>query len=290
MNNVRLAPLSYRLGVEVLDVEIAAPMSDAVFGEIHRAFLDHDGLMLFRDQRISREQHVAFSRRFGELDTHDAVPLDRHPDHHEVLIVANEAVVENQNNDRYVGQTWHSDLASSLRPAMGSLLRAVTVPPIGGDTMFTNMYAAYEALSDSMKRIVSGLHGVYVRERKDLSVEWQAKNRDINPPVAQPVVRVHPETGRKALYIGEKVKTFEGMSAEESRPLIEFLVRHATRPQFVYRHRWRADDLLMWDNRCTMHLALGDFDPSKRRHLERTTVVGTPSGHFCNTESIAIGA
>ena len=111
------APLSYRLGMQVLDVDLGAPMSDAAFGQVHRAFLDSGGLLLFPGQAICREQHIAFSRRFGELDAYDAVPLGRHPQLHEILIVANEQVVENQNNDRYLGQNWHSDLASSLRPA-----------------------------------------------------------------------------------------------------------------------------------------------------------------------------
>jgi taurine dioxygenase len=101
----------------------------------------------------------------------------------------------------------------------------------------------------------------------------------ISPPIAQPVVRVHPETGRKALYLGEKVKRFDGMTEEESKPLIEYLNRHATKPEFVYRHQWRQGDILIWDNRCTMHQALGDFDESQLRHMERTTVMGTPSGY-----------
>ncbi|MDB5942337.1 MAG: TauD/TfdA family dioxygenase [Ramlibacter sp.] len=279
--SIKTAPLSYGLGVEVLDVDLASPMSDAVFGEIRQAFLAHDGLLLLRNQAITREQHIAFSRRFGDLDTHDAVPLDRHPQYHELLMVANEPVVEGLSNGRYIGQQWHSDLAPSLRPAMGSLLRAVQVPSAGGDTMFTNMYAAYDGLSEGMKKLVADLHGVHVRGRKNVSAEWEANNRRINPPVAQPVVRVHPETGRKALYIGEAVQTFEAMTQEESRPIIDFLIRHATRPQFGYRHRWRNNDIVMWDNRCTMHLALGDYDQSQRRHLERTTVLGTPSGHIC---------
>lgn len=105
------------------------------------------------------------------------------------------------------------------------------------------------------------------------------EQKRINPPIAQPVVRIHPETGRKALYLGEKVKRFDGMTEEESRPLIDFLNRHATRPEFLYRHQWRAGDILAWDNRCTMHQALGDFDETQRRHMERTTVLGTPSGY-----------
>jgi len=110
-------------------------------------------------------------------------------------------------------------------------------------------------------------------------VEHRAEQKRINPPVAQPVVRVHPETGKKALYISEKVKRFDGMTEDESRPLVEYLVRHATRPEFVYRHQWRKNDIVVWDNRNTMHQALGDFDETQLRHMERTTVLGTPSGY-----------
>jgi taurine dioxygenase len=173
-------------------------------------------------------------------------------------------------------------MSFTLVPSLGSLLRAVEVPPVGGDTMFANMYLAYEALSDGMRRMIDGLHGIHHAERKraDLaSAEWNAQKKVLNPPVAQAIVRVHPETGRKALYIGEKVKRLEGFTEEESQPLIRFLIAHATRPQFLYRHTWQPDDLLIWDNRCTMHIALGDYDPSLGRHLERTTVLGTPSGH-----------
>ena len=128
------------------------------------------------------------------------------------------------------------------------------------------------------------LHAIHLSgTRKMNNAEGGAMRRQqqmrINPPIAQPVVRVHPETGRKALYLGEKVRRFDGMTEEESKPLIDYLNRHATRPEFVYRHRWRADDILAWDNRCTMHQALGDFDETQRRHMERTTVRGTPSGY-----------
>jgi taurine dioxygenase len=228
---------------------------------------------------MTREQHIEFSRAFGDLDTHEVVPKDRHPLYHELLIVANKPVVPGQESDKAIGLSWHSDLVSSLRPALGSLLRAVQMPSAGGDTMFTNMYAAYETLSPAMQGMLEGLHAVYMRERKGGSAEWLTQHRQLNPPVAQPVVRVHPENGRKALYVGETARFFEGMTAAESRPLLEYLVKHATQPTFVYRHRWQTNDLLMWDNRCTMHLALGDYDRSKLRHMERTTLLGTPCGH-----------
>ena len=175
-------------------------------------------------------------------------------------------------------------MSFTTRPALGSLLRSFAVPEVGGDTLFANMYLAYETLSDGMKKLIADLHAIHLSGTRKVAntatgILRAEEQRRINPPVAQPVVRVHPETGRKALYLGEKVKRFEGMTEEESRPLIDYLNRHATRPEFVYRHQWRAHDILAWDNRCTMHQALGDFDETQLRHLERTTVLGTPSGH-----------
>jgi taurine dioxygenase len=135
-----------------------------------------------------------------------------------------------------------------------------------------------------MKQFIEGLHGIHLSGTRKLAndntgVVRAEEQKRINPPVAQPVVRVHPETGRKALYIGEKVKRFDGWTEEESQPVIEFLVRHATRPEFLYRHQWRKNDIVAWDNRCVMHQALGDFDETQLRHMERTTVLGTPSGY-----------
>ncbi len=279
--SVTVRPLSHALGAEILGVGLAKPLSNAQFDQIHRTFLEK-GILLFRDQEITREQHIAFSRRFGELDTHESLPRDRHPDYPELLLVTNVPKENGQPSDsKYTGQQWHSDLSFTPVPSLGSLLRGITIPPVGGDTMFTNMYRAYDTLSDGMKKLLDGLHAIHTGSRKivDLSSDRATEQKKLNPPIAQPVVRVHPETGRKALYIGDKVSCFVGMTEEESRPLIEYLVKHATRPQFVYRHQWRANDIVLWDNRCTMHIALGDYEDGEIRHLERTTVKGTPSGY-----------
>ncbi|HEY4342441.1 MAG TPA: TauD/TfdA family dioxygenase [Steroidobacteraceae bacterium] len=286
---IEFRPLSYALGAEVQGVDLRVPCSDSQWREIHDGFLKY-GILLFRGQQITREQHIAFSRRFGELDRHESLPVDRDPTHPELLMVTNDAKADGgPSNSRYTGQMWHSDMSFTLAPALGSLLRGLDVPPVGGDTLFANMYMAYDTLSPRYKDLISGLYGVHHSERKksDLSAQWEAENRRLNPPVAQPVVRMHPETKRKALYIGEKVKSFEGMTSEESGPIISFLIAHATRPHFVYRHQWTPNDLLIWDNRCTSHLALGDYDPKYRRHLERTTVLGTPSGHVASLEVTA---
>jgi taurine dioxygenase len=272
--------LSHALGAEVRDVDLRQEMRADDFAAIHQAFLDH-GILLFRGQQLTREQHIAFSRRFGELDDNDRSP-DTDPKYPELTIVTTRPKTDGSPSEsRYTGQVWHSDLCHSLVPAMGSLLRCVELPGVGGDTMFANMYLAYDTLSDGMKKIVESLHGIHMRKRKfvDVSAE-RAEFLKRQRPVAQPAVRVHPETGRKTLYIGEKVRQFVGLTPEESQPLLDYLNRHATRAQFVYRHRWQKDDIVMWDNRCTMHLAVGDFDSNSGiRHMERTTVKGTPSGY-----------
>jgi len=281
---LKLRKLSYALGAEVCDVDVGRPMSEQAFGEIYRAFLDH-GILLFRGQDITREQHIEFSRRFGELDRHDALPRDRRKDHPELLMVTNEPKPDGSPSDtQYTGRQWHSDMSFTTAPSLGSLLKSYAVPEVGGDTLFANMYLAYDTLSAGMKKLIAGLHGIHLSGTRKLAndttgVTRAEEQKRINPPVAQPVVRVHPETGRKALYIGEKVKRFDGMTEEESEPLIDYLVRHATRPEFLYRHQWRKNDILAWDNRCVMHQALGDFDEAQLRHMERTTVLGTPSGY-----------
>jgi taurine dioxygenase len=281
---LKLRRLSHALGAEVCEVDIRRPMSETQFGEIYKAFLAH-GILLFREQDITREQHIEFSRRFGELDHHAALPRDRHPDFPELLRVSNERNPDGSPSDtRYTGRQWHSDMSFTTRPALGSLLRCFAVPEVGGDTLFASMYMAYDTLSEGMKKLIANLHGIHMSGTRKIAntttgILRAEEQRRINPPIAQPVVRAHPETGHKALYLGEKVKCFDGMTEEESRPLIDYLNHHATRPEFVYRHHWRANDIIVWDNRCTMHQALGDFDETQLRHLERTTVLGTPSGY-----------
>jgi len=281
---LKLRKLSYALGAEVCDVDVSRPMSETDFGEIYQAFLDH-GILLFRNQDITREKHIEFSRRFGDLDRHDALPRDRHPDYPELLLVTNRPNPDGSPSDsRYTGRQWHTDMSFTTRPSLGSLLKCYEVPEVGGDTLFANMYLAYESLSEGMKKLIADLHGIHLSGTRKIAstttgLPRAEEQRRINPPVAQPVVRVHPETGRKALYLGEKVKRFDGMTEEESKPLIDYLNRHSIRPEFVYRHQWRKHDILAWDNRCNLHHALGDFDETQRRHMERTTVLGTPSGY-----------
>jgi taurine dioxygenase len=281
---IKMRRLSNALGAEIRDVDISKPMSESTFGSIHRIFLDH-GILLLRNQNVTREQHIEFSRRFGELDKHDALPRDRHPDYPELLLVTNRPNPDGTPSEsRYTGRLWHTDLSYTTHPALGSLLRCFNLPEVGGDTLFANMAMAYDALSAGMKKLIADLHGIHLSGTRQINNQEagtarQAEVMRLNPPIAQPVVRAHPETGRKALYLGEKVKRFDGMTEDESRPLIDYLNKHATRPEFVYRHQWRENDIIVWDNRCTMHQALADFDETQLRHLERTTVMGTPSGY-----------
>ena len=281
---IRLRKLSYALGAEVCGMDVAQPMSESTFGEIYQAFLAH-GILLFRDQDVTREHHIEFSRRFGALDRHEALPRDRHPEYPELLMVTNEPKPDGSPSDtKYTGRQWHSDMSFTTAPSLGSLLKSYAVPEVGGDTLFANMYLAYDTLSAGMKKLIADVHGIHLSGTRKLANDTTGvvradEQKRINPPVAQPVVRVHPETGRKALYIGEKVTRFDGMTEEESLPLIDYLVRHATRPEFLYRHPWRKNDILAWDNRCVMHQALGDFDETQLRHMERTTILGTPSGY-----------
>ena len=284
---LQIRQLSHPLGAEISGVDLREPIPAATFREINDIFLEY-GVVLFRGAALTRDQHIAFSRRFGDLDNNDTQPRDRDPEDHEIALVTNKPKPDGKPSDsRYTGRVWHSDRSYTTIPAAASLLRAVEVPDVGGETMFANMYLAYDTLSDTMKKMIADLHGVHggaTRKILDLTPERAAEMKRLNPPVAQPLVRVHPETGRKALYVGDKVKKIVGLTLEESRPLLDFLVKHATRYEFLYRHQWRANDLLVWDNRCTMHIALGDFDETQRRHMERTTVMGTPSGYVCEEE------
>ncbi len=281
---LKLRRLSNALGAEVCDIDLTKPMSESTFGEIYGAFLKY-GILLFRGQNISREQHIEFSARFGELDKHESLPRDRHPDYPELLMVTNKPNDDGTPSEsRYTGRSWHTDFSYTTTPALGSLLRCFQLPEVGGDTLFANMYMAYDTLSGGMKKLIADLHGIHLSGTRKINVADKGNERrnevmKLNPPIAQPVVRVHPETGRKAIYLGEKVKRFDGMTEEESKPLIDYLNKHATQPEFVYRQMWRENDLLIWDNRCTLHQALGDFDETQIRHLERTTVKGTPSGY-----------
>lgn len=272
--------LAHALGAEVSGLDLSVPLDSVTVRQLRQLWLEHL-VVLFRDQNLSPSQLIAFSRNFGDLERHDNYQSElRHPDHPELLVVRAKEV-----DGRRVtfGQQWHSDLSYTLRPSNGSVLYCLQMPPVGGDTLFSNMYMAYEALSPTMKRIVDELECVHDlvngRSHRDASLEHKEATRSRNPPVVQPVVRVHPETSKKALFVSEWMCTrIAGMSLEESAGLIDFLCRHSTREEFTYRQVWRVGDVLMWDNRATVHMALADYPPTAKRELLRTSIGGEPLG------------
>jgi taurine dioxygenase len=273
-----LRPLSSALGAEVRGIDISKGLNDVQVAAIRTAWNKHH-ILLFRGLDLTPAQHIAFSRRFCDLDTHDATPFDRLDGYSEILEITNKLKNGKPSETRNTGRNWHSDYAYTSRPSAGSMLYCAEKPPVGGDTMFCNMVRAYEQLSPNMKEILEGLHAVFdfsLVGRQDSEKTQELKK--LNPPIAHPAVRVHPDSGLKALYVSERASHFHGLSPEESRPLIEFLCDLATRPENVYRHQWEVGDLLVWDNRTTMHIALADFDQTKPRRMLRTTLLGEPSG------------
>lgn len=286
MKQLQTRRLSHALGAEILDVDLSAPLDDATVAAIRQVWIDHL-VVLFRGQdKLTPEQHVAFSRRLGDLDPNEASPSYRLKNHPEVLEITNRPDPEGRPSpSRDVGRRWHSDLDFTLRPTTGSLLWCGQVPEVGGDTMFANMYLAWEALSPGLQRTLEGMHAVYdvlagVRPQDQRDPKLLAELREGGKlPVAQPVVRVHPESGRKALFVSERAVRFEHWTEEESRSLLQYLCNHATQPERVLRQQWSPGDLLMWDNRCTLHQALGDYDRRQIRYMRRTALLGQPSGH-----------
>lgn len=272
-------PLSSALAAEVVGLDLAEPLDDETFAAVHRAHLDHQ-VLVFRDQHITPEQHIAFSRRFGDLSGHvyDQFLLPGYP---EILKVSNKKTADGDFAGlASAGRRWHSDLSYAEVPSLGSLLYALEIPPEGGDTLFNNMYRAYETLPDSTKARIDGLKAEFLigsarkyyttEERPALTAEQMAKV----PSVEHPVVRTHPETGRKALYVNPAhTVRILGLEAAEADALLEELCEYAVRPEFVYRHKWRLHDLVFWDNRCCMHIAEPP-PPGADRHMHRTTVIG----------------
>ena len=277
--SISVQPVAGSLGAEVSGVDLAAPLSNAAAEEIRRAFTENL-VLFFRDQRLTPEQHLAFSGLFGRLCRMPYIKhMDDYPDIIAVLKEADERKIST------FGNAWHSDFSFLEQPPLGSILYAREVPSHGGDTLFANMYEAYEALSEGVKRMLLGLKAMHSGKPygqgglpKDLktsrSIGIERNNPEADREVAHPVVRLHPESGRKALFVNAIYTTrFEDMSEAESRPLLDFLFEHAQRPEFACRFRWAEGSLAVWDNRCTLHYAVNDYDGS-RRLMHRTTVAG----------------
>ena len=280
LTRVEIRPLPGAFAAEVVGLYLSQPLSDDDFSRIHRAHLDHH-VLVFRDQRITPEQQIDFSRRFGALQIHvlHQFHLKGHP---EILIVSN--IVE---NDQPVGlgdagHFWHSDLSYKEVPSLGSMLLAQELPEEGGDTLFADQHAAWEAMPHELKERVRYLKAEhsYLAKYEELRERspWRPKLSDEQvaqvKPVVQPVVRTHPETGRLGLFVSEHFTTrIVGVSEDESRALLAELFAYGTRPELQYRHQWQPHDMVFWDNRSVTHLAAG-CPPQFRRRLNRTTIEG----------------
>lgn len=278
---IEVTPLSDVMAAEITGVDVTA-LGDDDFRAIHRAHLDY-GVIVLRDQHMTPEQHIDFSRRFGELD-YQVLDQCALPDHREILVLSNKVVDGNPLGLPDGGRRWHTDMSYNEKPPLGSLLYGMEVPPEGGDTKFANMYAAYDALTDDIKARIAGLRGIHDYKRhykkaKANSGDTRATLREDQVESLtggiHPLVRTHPETGRKALYVDEgHTVGIEGMADGEALPLIRMLYEHSIQPQFVYSNAWRQFDLVFWDNRCVMHQAQ-PYDQEKYvRHMHRTTVQG----------------
>ncbi|MDB5415239.1 MAG: taurine dioxygenase [Rubritepida sp.] len=291
MSTLTITPLGFAAGAEVTGIDLRKPLDAADRLRINEAWLRHL-VLVFPRQELTPQEQIVFARNFGALDQHESqAPQTLHADHHEILVLTNKLVGGKQSGTHNSGRNWHTDLSYTTCPAKGALLHCKEKPPVGGDTMFANLYIAYETLSPTMRKLLESLEALHdvslIRgiEQRDPALVADMKRR--NPPVIHPVVRVHPETGRKSLFVGQRIRGFLGVSDEESQSLLAMLNAHATSPEFVYRHRWSVGDLLMWDNRCSCHVALGDFDQTKPRVMYRCSLQGQEvTGRFA-TEAAA---
>jgi alpha-ketoglutarate-dependent taurine dioxygenase len=279
---LQVRPLNHALGAEVRGVDMSKPMEPATFKELHDAWMQYLVIVL-PGQHVSDEQHVDFTRNFGEPEIfHQKIIKSKSV--REIFRVSN---VDDEGKlmppdhptvrQLSLAQSWHTDSSYRTIPCTGALLHGVEVSRTGGETEFTNMYLVYEALPEKLRRQVEGRkarHNFEHMHTLQTLKPMTAEERAAVPPVWQPMVRIHPATKRKSLYISPIYNDeVEGISPEAGRALVKELAEFAGQPRFVYRHRWEPDDVLMWDNRCTMHQVTA-FDPRERRVMHRTTVVG----------------
>jgi len=268
------------LGAEICGLDLSRPLDEETFAAVRQCFLDSQGVLVLRGQRITPQQHILFSRRFGPLAIH-VLRQFLLPGHPEILVVSNLMKDGKPVGLGDAGRYWHSDLSYLPEPSLGSLLHAQEIPKEGGDTSFVNMYAAHGALPAAVKGRIESKRALHsYRKTYDRMVGstyrpglTEAQKEEVRE-VDHPIVRTHPESGRKALFVNEGFTTrILDMAQDESDQLLQHLFSHSTAGRFTYRHRWQDHDIVLWDNRCTIHLAHG-CPPQLRRHMHRTTVKG----------------
>jgi taurine dioxygenase len=264
---IDLQPITATLGAEVSGVDMAN-VDEATLDQLRKAWLDHKVLVL-RDQHISVEEHIAFGRLFGELEIHPFAPgKTGHPE-----IVTLTSTAEDQN----AASSWHSDVTWRQEPSMGSILRGVVIPPAGGDTCFADAGAAYDRLTPEWKERIDPLVAVHDFTRtfgRGLSAEDREASQREFPPARHPVVRTHPSSGKRSIYTNRNfVSHIEGVSAEESWEIVQYLERQIMNPSVQCRIRWDLDTFVMWDNRAVQHFATNDYWPETRQ-VERVTIIG----------------
>ncbi len=270
-------PLSDTIGAEIIGLDISKPLDAIAHKAVHDAFLDYK-VLCFRDQKLTQEEQVAFTTQFGALERHAV--SNRNNAANPLLHVVNNLGPDGKPSGAVKSTMWHSDKSFRPEPSMATVLHAVVLPPDGGDTCFADMSAAYDALPDQDKAELDGVKVVHSWELSRENVGRTLTPEEIAdaPPMYHPLVRVHPETGRKALFMGMHASHLDGQPIEESQRRIIELEAFATQDQFVYRHNWRQGDVLMWDNRCLLHRADPNFDAAHYpRILHRTCLRGTPT-------------
>jgi len=277
---IAINPLDPVMGAEIVGADVSRPLSDAELAR-YRDALHQYKVIVFRDQDLTKEQLLAFSKRWGPLGEH-IMPGAASEECEEINVMAN-ATKDGKPSGKHPDPTakrWHTDRSYMPRPAMATVLYGLEVPEVGGDTLFANAAMAYDALPDDVRDRIDRLNGIHSVEhsRRDggvmLATEYELKKA---PPIRHPLARPHPVTGRKAIYCGCHAWKVEGMSEQEGRELLDYLIGFAVQDRFVYRHKWKRHDLVMWDNRCTFHAAT-DYDTAKYlRIMYRTVIEGEPT-------------
>jgi taurine dioxygenase len=264
---IRVEKVTPLIGAEIDGVDLSQPLDERTLKEIHEAFTENQ-VIFFRDQKLTVEQHKNFGRLFGELVVHPAAPslVDGHP---EILVIH-----ADETSKHVAGENWHTDVSCDPTPPLGSMLYMHELPPVGGDTLFASMYAAYEALSEPMKRFLEPLTAIHDGDhvyRGRYGVEESGK---VYPKAEHPVVRTHPVSGKRALYVNRGFTTkIPQLKRPESNAVLEMLYQHIEIPEFQCRFRWKVNSLAFWDNRCVQHHAMWDYFP-QRRHGHRVTIKG----------------